>query len=208
MKDFVSPLSVGVVEKDYAQEVIDQSSVEMPTSEDMGGQEIPVAETDDFAFDFNDDLGDPIDEGYDEEGGEGGMEVSDDVQEVGSEWVSDFACDLIESEGARMSHNYTKLSETTVKLGEIEGRIKEGTLEQVKVINKNNKKAIEETFKTQMEMIKEPLKKVLAKRNVKVSPESALIGAVVLSALIIFFQLRDIKKTNDELIATIIKNNK
>lgn len=208
-----SPLSAPVILKDYASEVNGVDTYEEVSDVTENISESEPIEKDEFSFDFNDDLGDDFndngvsisDDDDDDDGNR--MNVADDVKEMGSEWITEFACGIIETEGARFSHNYTKINESSVKIAEQNGKVKEGTLDSIKTINKNNKKAIEETFKAQMEMIQEPLEKVLAKRNVKVTPESALIGAIVFSTVIIFVQLKDIKKQNDELISTIINNN-
>jgi hypothetical protein len=211
MSDFISPLSEPVIEKSYGLGEISatpqESNGQQPTSHgsyDFSDDGFSGGE-DEFSFGFNDDLGDPINGGDDDS--EGGLAPSEEASEISSEWTADLITSIIESEGSRLAYNQTKINEATVQAGENRGRFVEGTHSEVKALNKQNKKSISDLFKNQVEMIEKPLKEVLKSRNVKISPESALIGSVLFSAVVIFLEVRGIKKSNDELIQSIINKN-
>lgn len=226
---FVSPLNKEVIEKDYASEFdeigedlgdpVDQvEPAPKPTPRVESRNEAPQVEVSEPSgvMDIDgDDLEFQFDEGglnYDELEGDGeggdGFGVSEEASELGSEWITDFIKTLSENELPRILHNQSKIPESKIKIAEIEGLLNEGSIDQVKEVNKNNEKAFKSTVKDQMKMIEEPLKQVLKARNVNVSPETALAGAVVLAGVVIFFQFREVKQQNAELIQKIFKDNK
>jgi hypothetical protein len=226
----ISPLSKSVIVKDYADEfdgfddgsdlgefvepegqhtTPPETSSPAPSSPQVEPQQVEVMAGEDLSIE-GDDLG--MDGSFfesDQEMGEDGegFEVSDEAGSLGSEWITDFIQTIGTSELPRILHNTTKISEAKIKIAEIEGLLAEDTLNDVKAINKNNEKALKDTIKDQMKMIEEPLKQVLKARNANVSPEVALVGAVVLASVVVFFQTREIKQQNDEFINKIFKKN-
>lgn len=85
--------------------------------------------------------------------------------------------------------------------------VAEGTIEKLEQVNANHQNTLEETVKKNLKPIEAPLKAVMKKRNLNVSPESMLMLTVAMVFGKITMDVFKMRKQNEKLIAQIIALN-
>ncbi|GIW70424.1 MAG: hypothetical protein KatS3mg101_1171 [Patescibacteria group bacterium] len=78
--------------------------------------------------------------------------------------------------------------------------------EVVNKANENTRKKLEETASRQIKLLEDPLSKVLEKRNVTISPESALVFGVIMFAFTMYITAQSIKNENKKLLSELKKS--
>lgn len=91
---------------------------------------------------------------------------------------------------------------------ELEGvEVAKGTIERLESINSNHQESLEASIKKNLKPIEAPLKAVMKKRNLNVSPESMLMLTLAMVVANITFDVLKMRKQNEKLIAQIIALN-
>jgi hypothetical protein len=141
--------------------------------------------------------------------------IPPDVAKQAAEDLADTIGQIYTSFIPSLTHELTHIKSSEIrqiKSLESSGDLLPGSHQEFIEINKDNKKKLEERAKSDMSMIKKPLKKFLEVKNVQVSPQWELVGVLIFVAVTYFFLVKEIKKSNNEMMdklrSMIVDKNK
>ncbi|WP_448529634.1 helix-turn-helix domain-containing protein [Raineya sp.] len=134
-------------------------------------------------------------------------EVSVQMDEDTANFSTDSILNLVEFGSVELACYYAQINEREVREMERDGEVPPKSTEITKEANENSRNKLEETASKKIKLLQEPLKKVLKKRSVSVSPESALVLAFLMFAFSMFMTARSIRKDNEYFLEKLRKMN-
>jgi hypothetical protein len=134
-------------------------------------------------------------------------EVTIQMDDETADFSTDSILNMVEFGSVELACFYSQIPEREVREMEREGEVPPKSTEIAKEANDNARQKLEETASKKIKLLQEPLKKVLKKRNVSVSPESALAMAFVMFAFSMFMTAKSIRKDNDYFLEKLRKMN-
>jgi hypothetical protein len=132
--------------------------------------------------------------------------ISPEISDGGAELMADTLLEGFSLLAPDVIHSYSKINEGLIRKFENDDKIRQGTTDVVKEKNKENRKEIKVTSEHK-KMIRTPLVKVLTIQNVKASPESMLVIAILVVCISLFIQARNIKSSNDDLVKSLLRDH-
>jgi hypothetical protein len=120
-----------------------------------------------------------------------------------SDMLSDVAINLFSMVAPVAAESYYKIPERKIKELEKQDKLPEGTIDHVKQINKEQRNSVT-LDKSQKDLIRKPLSKVLEGKGVKTKPEWVLALCLVAVVVMLWIKARSIKKENDETVLNFI----
>jgi hypothetical protein len=134
-------------------------------------------------------------------------EVTIQMDDETADFSADSILNMVEFGSVELACFYSQIPEREVREMEREGEVPPKSTEIAKEANDNARQKLEETASKKIKLLQEPLKKVLKKRNVSVSPESALAMAFVMFAFSMFMTAKSIRKDNEYFLEKLRKMN-
>lgn len=122
-----------------------------------------------------------------------------------SDMLSDVAINLLGMVAPVASESYYKIPERKIKELEKADKLPEGTIDHIRQINKEQKNSVT-LDKSQKDLIRKPLAKVLEGKGVKTKPEWVLALCLVAVVVMLWIKARAIKKENDETVLNFIES--
>ena len=129
------------------------------------------------------------------------------MDEETADFSTESILNIVEFGSVELACFYAQIPEREVREMEKEGEVPPKSTEIVKEANENSRSKLEETASKKIKLLQEPLKKVLKRRNVSVSPESALILSFLVFAFSMFMTAKSIRKDNDYFLEKLRKMN-
>lgn len=123
---------------------------------------------------------------------------------------TDFIISLIQEYLPKGLSHYTKIDTTEIKKAEANNLLEKGIALKCEIKNEKDAEKLKLT-KSQIESISKPLKQVVKKRNIGITPETALIISFVMLSVSMYMTVNEIKKGNNEILKAIrdeINSNK
>ncbi len=121
-----------------------------------------------------------------------------------SDMLSDVAINLLGMVAPVAAESYYKIPERTIKELEKQDKLPEGTVDHIRAINKEQKNSVT-LDKSQKDLIRKPLAKVLEGKGVKTKPEWVLALCLIAVVVMLWIKARSIKKENDETVLNFIE---
>lgn len=134
-------------------------------------------------------------------------EVTIQMDEDTANFSADSILNMVEFGSVELACYYAQINEREVRELEQDGEVPPKSSEITKEANENSRKKLEETAAKKIKLLQEPLKKVLKKRNVSVSPESALVLSLLMFAFAMFMTARTIRIDNEYFLEKLRKMN-
>lgn len=123
------------------------------------------------------------------------------LAEITSKTVLEIASRLL----PRLAYHFAEIDTTELEYGEVE--ISQETLDKFEEINTNNREALQESIADNMQLLEAPMKLVMEKRNLNVSPETTLVFTLIFVVASIAIDTYSMREKNNKLIAQIIALN-
>jgi hypothetical protein len=133
------------------------------------------------------------------------QQIHKEISKESGNMMADMLLDGFGMVAPSFAEMYYDLNEPQVKILEDAGKVPEGTLDQVKKWNRDNKGKVQFT-KEQRNLVREPLIKVLEIHSVKADPTTMLIIGLVIVCFMMFMSAKSIKKSGDDMMESLIIN--
>ncbi len=133
--------------------------------------------------------------------------VTLEMDENTADFSADTILNMVEFGSVEVAYYYAQVNEREVRELEKEGEVPPKSTEIAKEFNENAREKLEDTASKNIKLLEEPLKKVLKKRNVSVSPESALLFAGLMFVFSMFMTARSLKKDSEYFLEKLYKMN-
>lgn len=130
------------------------------------------------------------------------------MDEETADFSTESILNVIEFGSVELALYYARVPEREVKDLEEAGKVPEHSTEVSREFNENAREKLEDTAKSKIKLLAEPLKKVLKAKNVSVSPEAALVLAFLMFSFAMFMTAKSLKKDADYFLEKIQKMNK
>lgn len=131
------------------------------------------------------------------------LQMDDDT----ADFSTDSILNMVEFGSVELACYYSQINEREVRELEQDGEVPPKSTEITKEANENSRNKLEETAAKKIKLLQEPLKKVLKRKNVSVSPESALVLAFLMFIFSMFMTARSIRKDNEYFLEKLRKMN-
>lgn len=134
-------------------------------------------------------------------------EVTIQMDDETADFSTESILNMVEFGSVELAYLYAQIPEREVRDMEKEGEVPPKSTEITREANDNCRSKLEENAAKKIKLLQEPLKKVLKRRNVSVSPESALVLALLMFGFSMFMTAKSIKKDNEYFLEKLRKMN-